>query len=383
MSETLTSRDRVALALNHREPDRVPVTLGGSANHLTEERYSLLRDHFGLQDVPRRTLVGFYTTPDYAPLLDRLGTDFRFIHIRPPASYVSNSLLGPFQEFTDEWGLHHRIVSGYYDMAGAPLGQDLSIEKIEKFHWPDPYDPARLVGLKEEIEALYHQTDCAIVAHRPVYGNLWEMTRWMVGMENALLLTVSDTKLFDALLTKLCEVLDGFYDAFLSVVGPYVQVVEMADDLGTNNGPMFNPEIYRKFMKPKHKKTIELIKRKAPQAKVMLHCDGAVRKFIPDLIEAGFDILNPIEGHLRGMDPAGLKKDFGDELTFQGGVDVKTVLTQGSIADVRKEVRLRIEQMGEGGGFILAPAHNFGNDIPLQNMLAFFEAAHELGWYPL
>jgi uroporphyrinogen decarboxylase len=197
------------------------------------------------------------------------------------------------------------------------------------------------------------------------------------------MLTVTDLPLFDALLTKLAEIQDGFYDAFLSVVGPYIQVVEMAEDLGTNNGPIFNPEVYRKYIKPKHKKTIEMIKRKAPQAKVMLHCDGAIRRFIPDLIEAGFDILNPIEGHLRGMDPVELKRDFGKDLTFQGGVDVKNVLNNGTVEDVCREVRLRIEQMGEGGGYILAPAHNFSNDIPLENMLAFFEAGHQLGFYPL
>lgn len=383
MPETMTPRQRVAAALNHQEPDRVPVTLGGSANHLTEERYCLLRDHFGIADVPRRTLVGFYTTPDYNPILDKLATDFRFIHIRPPKSYISNSMLGHFQDFTDEWGLTHRLVGGYYDLAGAPLGDNLTIEKIQNFPWPDPYDPIRMEGVKEEVESLYYNSNFAIVAHRPVYGNLWEMTRWLVGMENALLLTVLDTRLFDALLTKLTEVLGGFYDAFLDVVGPYVQVVEMADDLGTNNGPMFNPEVYRKLMKPKHKETIDLIKRKAPNARVMLHCDGAVRKFIPDLIDAGFDILNPIEGHLRGMDPVELKKEFGSEMVFQGGVDVKQVLNHGTVEDVRREVRLRIEQMGEGGGYILAPAHNFGNDIPLENMLAFFEAGHELGFYPL
>jgi uroporphyrinogen decarboxylase len=197
------------------------------------------------------------------------------------------------------------------------------------------------------------------------------------------MMTATDQALFDALLSKLSEVLDGFYDAFLSVVGPYVQVVEMAEDFGTNNGPMFNPKIYTRIIKPKHKRTIELIKKKAPNAKVMLHCDGAIRKFIPDLIDAGFDILNPIEGHLPGMDPAELKKDFGSELVFQGGVDIKNVLTRGTLEDVRREVRLRIEQMGEGGGYILAPAHNFGDDIPLENMLAFFEAGQELGVYPL
>jgi uroporphyrinogen decarboxylase len=379
MPETMTPRERVIAALNHKEPDRVPITLGGSANHLTEQRYVLLRDHFGVQDVPRRTLVGYYTTPDYNPVLDKLGTDFRFIHIRPPKSYLSNSLVGDFREFVDEWGICHRLVSGYYDLHGSPLAGDLTISGIEKYAWPDPYDPVRLEGVREEVEFLYHHTDYAIVAHRPVYGNLWEMTRALAGMENALLLTITDTHVFDYLLGKLAEVLDGFYDAFLSVVGRYVHVVEIADDYGTNVGPMFNPRIYTRYFKPRYRKTIELIKRKAPQAKVLMHNDGAIRKFIPDLIDTGFEILNPIEGHLPGMDPVELKREFGKDLTFQGGVDVKTVLNNGTADDVRREVRLRIEQMGADGGYVLAPAHNFGNDIPLQNMLAFFELSTRSG----
>jgi uroporphyrinogen decarboxylase len=384
MADTLTPRQRVQRALSHQEPDRVPISVGGSANHLAEQRYQRLRDRLGFAEIPRRTLVGFYTTPDYAPLLDCLGTDFRFIHLRPPRGFIANSLAGgEFTEFVDEWGLTHRLTAGYYDLAGAPLADDLTVEKIEAYPWPDPYDPARLEGVAAEIEHLYHHTPYALVAHRPVYGNIWEMARLMVGMENALVMTRWDLPLLDALLGKLSEVLDGFYDAFLSVVGPYVQVVEMAEDLGTNTGPMFNPAVYTQLMLPRHRKTIDLIKARAPHARVMLHCDGAIRRFIPDLIAAGFDMLNPIEAHLPGMDPASLKRDFGRDLVFQGGIDVKEVLTHGDRAAIRRHVRERIEQMGPGGGYVLAPAHNFGNDISVDNMLAFFEAGHDLGWYPL
>ena len=112
-----------------------------------------------------------------------------------------------------------------------------------------------------------------------------------------------------------------------------------------------------------------------------MHNDGAIRRFIPDLIDTGFEILNPIEGHLPGMNPVELNREFGKDLTFQGGVDVKSVLNNGSIDDVRREVRLRIEQMAPGGGYILAPAHNFGNDIPLENLLAFFSSERETGQY--
>lgn len=222
--------------------------------------------------------------PDYNPVLDKLGTDFRFIHIRPPENYIANSMIGEFKEFVDEWG-SRTVGFRYYDLHGAPLGKDLSIEKIDKYPWPDPYDPGPFVGVKEEIGIFITIQIMQLSLTARAYGNLWEMTRALVGMENALLLTIADTHIFDHLLGKLAEVLDGFYDAFLSVVGPYVQIVEMADDYGTNAGPMFNPAVYTKFFKPRYKKSIELIKKKAPQAKVMLHNDGAIRKFIPDLIE--------------------------------------------------------------------------------------------------
>jgi len=162
-----------------------------------------------------------------------------------------------------------------------------------------------------------------------------------------------------------------------------VQIVEIADDLGTNIGPMISPNLYRTVIKPLHVETNQLIREKAPLAKIMLHCDGAIREFIPDIIEAGFEILNPIEGHLVGMDPASLKQDFGDHLTFMGGVNVKDTLAKGTPEDVRQEVRLRMAQMGVSGGYILGTSHNIGNDISLENILAYFDAGHSYGSYPL
>lgn len=381
--ESLSSRKRVALAIHHQEPDRVPISLGGSANHLTENLYRLLKQHFKFEDNGRRTLVGFYSTPDYTPLLECLGTDMRFLHLRPVKSFIMNPVAPNFKPFVDEWGLRHELLSGFYNLGGEPLGYLETIADIEKYAWPDPYLPERVEGLKAEADQLYHFTEYSLVGHRPVYGNAWEMARFLLGMEKALFMTAKDRALFEAFFDKLSDVLDGFYEVFLNEVGPYIQIVEMAEDLGTNNGPMINPKFYREVMWSYHRRTIERIKKKAPHVKVMLHCDGAIRRFIPDLIEAGFDILNPIESHLIGMEPAGLKKDFGMDLVFMGGVDLKNVLTKGTRSDIQKEIRTRIEEMGKGGGYILAPSHNFTNDVPLENLLTFFEEGKKLGVYPL
>lgn len=386
MTETgLTPRERVRAALNHQEPDRVPVALGGSAQHLAEQRYVILRDHFGVEDIPRRTLVGFYTTPDYNPVLDQLGTDIRYLHIRPPHGFPENSLIDKdqFTEFTDEWGLTHRFSTGYYELAGMPLKEAFTKDGIDSFPWPDPYTPERVEGVAEEVKTLYEETDYALALHRPVYGNLWETAKLLLGMEKALMATLLEPDLLERLFWKLAEVQYGFYDVMLDIVGPYIEYVEMAEDLGTNLGPIFSPDFYCDVMKPIHIDFIKQIKAKAPGVKVLLHNDGAIRDFIPDLIEAGFDILNPIESHLPGMDPGELKRDFGDALVFQGGVNVKEILPKGTEDEIRAEVRKRIEEMGPGGGYILGPTHNLSNDVPLENILTFFKAGLELGAYPI
>ncbi len=369
-------RDRVCAALEHREPDRVPLSLGGTAHKLSDSRHDLLKEHFGITgDSPQR-LTGAYLSYADNRLLDALGTDIRQVHLRPPQGYREN--MRPDGSWVDEWGLTHRVLpSGFYELGGTPLAE-AGRDDLDRYPWPDPCDPARLIGLREEVETLAHESPYAIAAYRPTISGIFEMAQQLRGMERLLTDLVLDRGFVDGLFAKLAEVQAEFYRAYLGVVGPYVQIVELADDLGSQSGPLIAPRLYRALLQDKHAYLVRTIKRIAPQAKVMLHSCGSVRAFIPDFIAAGIDILNPVQPRAKGMDPALLKAEFGREIAFLGGVDVQQTM-RGPVEGVRDEVRRRIEELGPDGGFILAPSHNFGDDVPLENILAFFEAAHQYG----
>jgi uroporphyrinogen decarboxylase len=372
-------RERVTAALNHQEPDRVPTSLGGSAHKLADSRCELLKEHFGISgDSPQR-LTGAYLSYVDNRVLDALGTDVRHVHLRPPTGYKSN--IAADGSWVDEWGLRHRVIQGgYYELGGVPLAEATTGD-LDPYPWPDPHDPARVEGLREEVLDLYHHTDYAIGAYRPTISGIFEMSHYMRGMETLLTDTVLNKPFVDALFWKLAEILGEFYRVYLDVVGPYVQIVEIADDVGTQTGPMISPRTYRELLREKHAYLASIVKEKAPQAKFMLHSCGSVKAFIPDFIEAGFDILNPVQPLAKDMEPARLKAEFGSEISFLGGVDVQQTM-RGPVDGVRAEVRQRIEEMAAGGGFVLAPSHNFGDDVPLENILAFFDAAREYGAYP-
>jgi uroporphyrinogen decarboxylase len=373
----MNSRQRVSATLNHQEPDQVPISLGGSAHKLSDSRYFLLKEHFGIKEEGTERLTGAYLSHVNNRVLDALGTDIRHVHLRPPGDYRAN--IASDGSWTDEWGLTHRHVMGFYQLGGTPLAS-ATIEDIQRYPWPDPHDPARIEGLERETLELYQNTDCAITAYRPTISGIFEMAHHLRGMEQLLMDTVLEKAFVDTLFTKLAEVIAEFYKVFLDVVGPYVQIVELADDLGTQQGPMISPKAYQELLQDKHALVVQAIKEKAPQAKVMLHSCGSIKAFIPYFIEAGFEVLNPLQPRAKDMEPAMLKAEFGDEIVFLGGVDVQQTM-RGPVEGVKAEVRQRIEELGVGGGYILAPSHNFGDDIPIENILAFFEAAHKWGIY--
>ena len=374
----MLSRDRVRKALSHQEPDRVPLSLGGTAHKLADSRHELLKQHFGIAGASPQRLTGAYLSFSDARVLEALGTDIRYVHLRPPTGYMSNKK--PDGTWVDEWGLTHRVLpNGFYELGGTPLA-GASIADLERYPWPDPHDPARVAGLREETQALCDHTAYAVAAYRATLSGIFELAHSLRGMEQLLMDLVLDQAFVDALFTKLAQVLGEFYTVYLDVVGPYVEIVELADDVGTQVGPMFAPRLYRQLLRDKHAYLARIVKDKAPQAKFLLHSCGSVRAFIPDFIEAGFDVLNPVQPLAKDMEPARLKADFGGAISFLGGVDVQETM-RGPVEGVRAEVRRRIEELAPGGGFILAPSHNFGDDVPLENILAFFETAHACGAY--
>ena len=232
-------RERVSTALEHRTPDRVPTSLGGSAHKITDSRYQLLKEHFGIEgDGPRR-LTGAVMSYNDNRVLDALGTDIRYVHLRPPTGFMQDTT--PDGGWKDEWGLIHRVLpGGFYELGGTPLA-NATIGDLASYPWPDPFDSARIEGLRAEVEFLYHNTDFAIGAYRPTISGIFELSHYLRGMEKLLMDLVLDRPFVDALFGRLAEVLAGFYSVYLDVVGPYVQIIEIADDVGTQSGPMFAP----------------------------------------------------------------------------------------------------------------------------------------------
>jgi uroporphyrinogen decarboxylase len=179
------------------------------------------------------------------------------------------------------------------------------------------------------------------------------------------------------------EVQMGYWDKALEIVGDNIDIVMHSDDLGMQNSPMMSPDMYRRFVKPLHQELIGMLKKKAKgEVKFLLHSCGSVRALIPDFIDVGVDILNPIQVSAAGMDTAELKKEFGKDMCFcGGGVDTQEILPRGTPEQVRDEVKRRLDDLAPGGGYIFAAVHNIQADVPPENLQAMYETLQEYGRY--
>ena len=380
---TITSAERIRAALNHQEPDRVPFDLGATFNtgiHITA--YRALRDLLGLPPGNERFFcIDEQISEVEEDLKVRLNVDTASVMPSGPSNWaLSIEERGGHSFFTNEWHIGLKMPGSgfYYDMVGFPL-EHAAITDLERFAWPDPRDPARYEGLEERV-AQAAASGRAVVMNSICAGTM-EMAAWMTGYERLFSSMLLEPDFAGALLDKVLEIKQAYWEIVLDRVGDQIDIVCDSDDLGEQQRPLISPRLYRKMLKPRHKELFDFIHART-RAKIYLHSCGAIRPLIPDLIEIGVDILNPVQVNAPGMDPAGLKRDFGSELVFWGGaVDPQGIFGRGTPQQVRDAARRNIETLMPGGGFVCATVHNIQPNVPPENIIAMWDVLQEYGVY--
>lgn len=358
----MTHKERLLTAINHEEPDRVPLC----AWYTPEAEKKVLR-HLGVESDQTET---YKAAGGPLPIL--MEHDFLISWVGPCTGYYAS----PAEEYTDEWGIgwkwfRHAAGGSYTEMVKHPLA---NIKEPADFSLPDFSREDRYDGLRKLIIEYGHE-----------YGimggaacTLFELAWYLRGMEQVLEDLACNKDFMHAYLERLMEWIEV---AGSRMVGLGVDIIWIGDDFGMQDRMIISPGLFREFFKPRYARLFQRWKTINPQVKIAFHSDGSIYPIIGDLVEIGLDILNPVQP--KSMDPAKLKQDYGKHLTFWGTVDIQHVLPFGTVEEVVNEVKLRLRTVGKGGGLMIAPAHNIQSEVPLENILAFYETAKTYGRYPL
>jgi len=380
----MTPRQRVETALCHREPDRVPLDLGtGGSSSPVPEAYARLAAHFGVTAPARPVSHMLRLSTVYEAILQALEIDTRPVYMRP-ARRGKRPCHEPNQ-FYDDWGVKWREVdtglSVFREIAESPL-ENAKIDDLDDYPWwPDPLDPDRFEGIREDAEFLWNETDYAVIGC-PAFNGVWERAWYLCGFERMLRSLVLEPEFVHAVLQRVTAIGKAVMERYLDLAGPFIQMIKMGDDLGGQGGPLMSPKTYRTVVKPYHQELFEVIRRHT-EARIFLHTCGSVYRLLPDLIDAGVEVLNPVQVSAVDMDTRRLKAEFGDRLSFMGAIDTQRVLPFRTPDEVRREVERRIADLAPGGGYILAPVHNVQADVPPENLVAMYRHARAFGVYPL
>ncbi|MEI6074274.1 MAG: uroporphyrinogen decarboxylase family protein [Verrucomicrobiota bacterium] len=410
----MNSRERILAAIEHRQPDKVPVDLGATpSSGISAIAYGNLKRHLGLNTGHNRVydVVQQLAQPEEA-LLDRfhidvldIGRTFNAnadawqptvltdgqIAEHPAWFHPERQPDGSFiARMKDGLDIAHMPAGGtFYDQTyfpyldGYPADFSKLSEEMGRILWAalvhSPWDHASDPGFWETLRAqalaLRRTSDRALMV---VIGcNLFEWGTFLRRMDNFLMDLVAEPEQVEALLDALMERHLAALEKTCRAVGDVVDIIRFGDDLGTNGGPFMSPATYRKLFKPRHQILCDYV-HKHSKMKTFLHSCGSIRALLPDLIEAGFDIINPVQTTCKGMEAEGLKADFGRDICFWGGgCDTKSVLPQGTPQEIKDHVKRRLEILMPGGGFVFNTVHNILPDVPPQNIVAMFEAVEE------
>ena len=384
----MTSRERALAALNHEEPDMVPIDIGGLVLFTCwhEDADVKVKDYLGFEQDEQ--IINSYFSRTVRPnqqIRDRFQTDFFGLVPKAGGDWTLDLHVEDdgSEWFYDEWQIKWRRPPGghYFDMVEHPMAGASSPADIARYKWPDPTDPARLEGLVDFAKDLYENTDYCI-CFTPAWGTgIFQTSGMLQGWEDHYVNVAAYPEISRAVFDGLLEFHYGHCGAILDALGDYIQVILMSDDLGFQERPMIRMSMFRDLVKPYYVKLVDFIKSKRPDIKIVFHSDGAIYPFLEEFIDIGLDATNPVQVSCAGMgDTAKLKREFGDRLTFWGaGIDTQFTLPYGTTEEIRAEVQGRIRDLAPEGGYIFATVHNVQCDVKPENVVACYDAAIEFG----
>lgn len=372
-------RNRVLEALNHREPDKIPRDLGSPETTLWPSIASKLYKYFNIDEkvifMDQRTRS--VSLPE--KILEKFNIDTRWVYMKP-----ARSAKDKIQKLTDglyikdDWGMEFVLHSkdSRPEYKKFPLSHALDEDDIEKHSWPDPFDSKRVLGLREEAKRFYDRGFAVGIK----FGGVWERSWYLRGMEQIMIdLAINPTFAY-SLFRKILDIQLKMYDFVLQEIGKYLSIVCFSSDMGTQSSLLISPDLWRKYIRPCDQELVNLFKRKT-KAKIAHHACGSVRNLISEYIEMGIEILNPIQTTAIGMDPYELKREFGRDICFWGGIDTQNVLPFGSTYEVSKHVKKIINAFSEGGGYLFATCQNIQDDVPLENIMKIYDTLNKYGPY--
>lgn len=383
---TLTSRERLLTTLRHQEPDRVPYDLSSTAvTGIHSGAYRRLRMALGLPD---REIVIWHLMQQLAWVDDdvheAMQTDAKGLRPKAQSSWTLRfSEDADYVYYTDEYGIVRRKQreGGYYfDLCQSPLPHATAAADIASYPFPDPIEAGRFDGLRAMAEKVRAEGRAFVLGN--ISAGMLEMGLWLRGFENYFCDLAGNRPLAEAICDKIIDLKMRYWEKALGLVGDLVDVIQEGDDYGGQHELLVSPRIWRAVFKPRLRQLFAHIKRCAPHVFIFFHSCGSIGEIIPDLIEVGVDILNPVQVAAAGMDSRQLKREFGKNLTFWGGgVDTQRVLPYGTPEMVRTEVKRRLDDFAPGGGFVFNTVHNIQADVPPENILAMRDALRQWGTY--
>lgn len=384
----MNSRQRLLTALNHEEPDRVPYDFGAaSTSGIKLDAYKNLLSFLNRREEGKTDLIDrkYQTVLIDYEMAKRAGSDAIGLYPDYSANWqISFEHRNEDVFLTDEWGIRYKQMDdGTYINVEGPLQTEWPTEKLDTIDWPQPKDERRLKRVKSSLRELSDENGKLLRFMNFFTQGLFELSTWLVGYEEFLTSLVRNPKKACGLLDKILELKKSFWSWAFEEINGSIDVVKQNDDLGEKQKPIISPDLYRKYLKPRHKELHSYIKSQSSRdVFILFHSDGAILGLIEDFIEAGVDILNPVQLSARGMEPQKLKDRFGDSIVFWGGgIDVTNELPRLSPQEVEAIIKKRIEIFAPSGGFVFAPTQSIQSDVPPENILAMWKAVKEYGLY--